>query len=307
MLLIWAAIALPSLHRSIPARSVQHEALAPTVAGYYSAMPRKASGLVRASQADASKALVSTNYGPAPADAGQKIIRTSSLSMIVQHPDETTQKINVLIQGMGGYLVSSEDAGQNATSGALTVRVPTARFEEALAAIRKLGVRIESEKVDAQDVTQQYVDQDARIRNLKQEEAQYLTILKTAATVKDMLAVSENLSDVRGQIEQQQAEFNALSRQIETVAIAISLRTESEAQVAGLNWRPGYQLRLAMHDGLDSVADYATSMITVLFYLPAALLWAGTILFAALAAWKVVRWVGKRWVASKTTAVPAQG
>ena len=64
--------------------------------------------------------------------------------------------------------------------------------------------------------------------NLRAEEAQYLSILKQANTVKDMLAVTERLSEVRGQIEQQQAEFNALSRQIETVAITISLRTEAE-------------------------------------------------------------------------------
>jgi uncharacterized protein DUF4349 len=78
-------------------------------------------------------------------------------------------------------------------------------------------------------VTRRYVDQGASIRNLRAEEAQYLAIMQQASTVKDMLAVSEQLSGVRGQIEQQQAEFNALSRQIETVAIAVSLRTESEA------------------------------------------------------------------------------
>ena len=77
--------------------------------------------------------------------------------------------------------------------------------------IRKLGLRVENEKIAAEDVTRQYVDQDASIRNLRAEEAQYLTILKRATTVKDMLAVTENLSEVRGQIEQQQAEFNALS------------------------------------------------------------------------------------------------
>ena len=57
--------------------------------------------------------------------------------------------------------------------------------------------------------------------------------------MKDMLAVTEQLSEVRGQIEQQQAEFNALSRQIETVALTISLRTEAEAQVFGSELAPG--------------------------------------------------------------------
>ena len=85
-------------------------------------------------------------------------------------------------------------------------------LRQARAEIRKLGVRVESEKVEAQDVTRHYVDQDASIRNLRAEEAQYLAILKQAGTVKDMLLVTDKLSEVRGQIEQQQAEFNALSQ-----------------------------------------------------------------------------------------------
>jgi hypothetical protein len=177
----------------------------------------------------------------------------------------------------------------------LTIRVPAARFEEARAEIHKLGLRVESEKIDAQDVTRQYVDQDANLRNLHAEEAQYLAILKQASTVKDMLLVSEKLSEVRGQIEQQQAEFNARSQQIETVALTISLRTEAEAQVFGLNWRPGYQLKLALRDGLESLATYATAMASILFYLPAVLLWVGTFLAGGIASWRVVRWIGRRW------------
>jgi len=173
--------------------------------------------------------------------------------------------------------------------------VPAARFEEARAEIRKLGLRVESEKIDAQDVSRQYVDQDANLRNLRAEESGYLAILKQAHTVKDMLAVSERLSEVRGQIERQQAEFNALSRQIETVALTISLRTEAEAQVFGLNWRPGYQLKLALRDGLESLATYATAMTTILFYLPATLLWVGTIVIGTITGWRMVRWVGRRW------------
>jgi hypothetical protein len=276
------------------------ESYAPTPATGWQAAP--------IAQADAVKAGVAKDSARATAaGAERRIIRTSALEMVVQHPADTAEKIAAIAEGMGGYLESANEGGQNATSGALAIRVPAARLQEARAEIRKLGLRVESEKVDAQDVTRQYVDQGARIRNLGAEEAQLLAILKQATTVKDMMAVSERLSEVRGQIEQQQAEFNALSRQIETVAIAISLRTESEAQVFGLNWRPGYQLKLALHDGLDSIATYATAMTTILFYLPAALMWAGTILIGIVISWRVTRWVGERWFGSKTTTASAQG
>ena len=305
VLLIWAAVALPALRQAVPAHSISHEAYTPAAESYSGPAMRDAT-IATASQADAAKARASTNYIAGAADVERKIVRTSSLEMVVQHPAETAEKINALVESMGGYLVTSDDGGQNAASGTLTVRVPAPRFDEARAQIRKLALRVENEKVDAQDVTRQYVDQDASIRNLKAEEAQYLTILKQATTVKDMMTVSEKLSDVRGQIEQQQAEFNALSRQIDTVAVSISLRTESEAQVFGLNWRPSYQLKLALHDGLDSVANYATAMTSILFYLPAVLLWVGTIFLAALGSWRLVQWVSKRWFAAKTTAPAAQ-
>jgi len=296
ILLIWVFMSLPELHRAaqptremVPTREVAGYAPPSTEWKYAPALTASS-----AVSQDAAKASV-----PANAGAERKIIRTSSLDMVVQHPAEVTREIAAMAESMGGYLESSNGGGQNETSGTLAIRVPASRFERAQAEIRKLGLRVEAEKVDAQDVTRQYVDQDARIRNLRAEEAGFLLILKQATTVKDMLAVSERLSEVRGQIEQQQAEFNALSKQIEMVSIAISLRTEPEPQVLGLNWRPGYQLKLALHDGLESVATYATTMTAVLFYLPATLLWVGTILFAVIVGYRVLQ-LGKRWLDAKS-------
>jgi len=291
ILLVWGAVAFPSLNRSRigPAAQVVHSE--PT-AQFYAATPTRAKSGVQ--EQDAAKA--GGIVAPAsPAGAGRKIIRTSSMEMVVQHPAEVADRIASLAEGLGGYLVTADGGGQNATAGTLTIRVPAARFEDARAAVRKLGLRIESEKIDAQDVSRQYIDQDANLRNLRAEETGYLAIMKQATTVKDMLAVTERLSEVRGQIEQQQAEFNALSQQIDTVALTISLRTEAEAQVFGLDWRPGYQLKLALRDGLDSLATYATAMTTILFYFPAVLLWVGTIALGTLIGWKALRWVGRRW------------
>ncbi len=303
ILLLWGAVAFPTLNRNSigsVAPVMQSELKAQLYRG-----PAKTKG--RAQEQDAFKAGgIAAPSSPA-ADAGRKIIRTSSMEMVVQHPAEVADRITAVAEGLGGYLVSADGGGQNATAGALTIRVPAGRFEDARAEIRKLGLRVESEKIDAQDVSRQFVDQDANLRNLRAEETGYLAIMKQATTVKDMLAVAERLSEVRGQIEQQQAEFNAVSRQVDTVALTISLRTEAEAQVFGLNWRPGYQLDLALRDGLESLATYATAMTTILFYLPAVLLWAGTIAVGALIGWKALRWVGRRWFGWSVAQPVAQG
>ena len=238
---------------------------------------------------------------------GRRIVRTASIEMVVQHPAEIAEKITELAENLGGYLVNADGGGQNATAGTLTIRVSVAQFEQARREIRTLGLRVETEKFEAKDVTQEYVDQDATIRNLRAEESQHLAMLQQAHTINDMFLVSEKLTDVRGRIEKQEAEFNAIEHQAETVIIAVSLRTEGDEQVFGVNWHPLYQLKQAAADGLAEVVNYGMVMATILFDLPALLLWVGTLFFAVVFGWRAVQWLRRRW--SHWTAVqdPVQG
>jgi Domain of unknown function (DUF4349) len=99
--------------------------------------------------------------------------------------------------------------------------------------------------------------------------------------VRDILEVSEKLSRVRDEIEQRQSEFEVLSKQVETVAVTVLLHSQAEANMFGLRWRPIYELKLAVMVGLEGLADYATTMFSLVFYLPAILLWLATILIGA--------------------------
>lgn len=225
------------------------------------------------------------------ADVDHKIIRTGSLEAVVKSPAEAAEQIRRLAERLGGYVESAQiSSSQSAPTATITIRVPAVRFEDAKAEIRKFAARIESEKTDATDVTKQYVDLQVRIRNLRAEEAQYLTIMRSAGKVKDMLEVSEKLSDVRGEIEQQKAEFETLSKQVETVAITVSLRSEPVVPVAALHWRPLYQVKFAWHDALDGFADYANTTLGVIFYIPVVIVWILTFTLGAAAAWKLLRW-----------------
>jgi hypothetical protein len=303
-LLICAAMAVPSLMRTRGQGLAMRDMTSAQLEAQYPTAPAAVKTKITTFAGYSDLAPAAPIAAPrAEAMVERKIIRTGSLELMVQHPEEVMDKITALANGWGGYLERSEGGGQNATTGTLTIRVPAARFEEARAAIRKLGLRVQSEKINADDVTRQYVDQDASLRNLRAEEAQYLAILKRAGTVKDMLLVTEQLSGVRGQIEQQQAEFNALSRQVETVALTVSLSTEPAAQTFWFNWRPGYELKVALRDGLESLANYATVMMGILFYLPATLLWFGTIAGTLAIGWKAWRWAGRRWFKGGAVAV----
>lgn len=232
----------------------------------------------------------------APGLADRKMIQTSSMELIVTSPIETAEKIRALAQTLGGYLENSQIGGTHeAPTATLTIRVPSRGLDQARTELHKLAVRLENERTDATDVTKQYVDMEARLRNLHAEEAQYLVILKQATSVEDLLNVSGKLSEVRGQIEQQQAEFNTLSHQVETVAITIALRAEADAQVLGIHWRPLYRVKIAARDGFDSLADYGATMAGIVFQLPAALAWLATVLFAGFAGWRLFRWSAKKF------------
>ena len=135
---------------------------------------------------------------PAETDADRKMVRTASTDLLVKSPKEVSEKIRMLALQAGGFLISSETyGGENASSASLTIRVPVDRFDQIRAQISKLGLRVESEKLEAQDVTKQYVDLSARFRNFRAQEAQYLGILRQAKTVKDTVDVSGKLNEVR--------------------------------------------------------------------------------------------------------------
>jgi hypothetical protein len=250
-----------------------------------------------------SRSVPMMTYLPSDSLAERRLVRTSSIDLLVKSPAESAEKIRSLTEHVGGFLVKLQTNGaQDATNATLTIRVPVARFAEVGAEIRKLSLRLEGEQMEAEDVTRQYVDQQARLRNLHAQEAQYLVILKLAKTVKDTLEVSEKLNGVRGEVEQQQAEFEALSKQVETVAVTVSLHSEAEANLFGLNWRPLYELKLAAMQGLEGLADYATAMFSLVFYLPAILLWLATILAGAALGWKILRLAARMLLAGKKTA-----
>ena len=240
----------------------------------------------------------------ADSEEERKLVRTCTMYLIAKAPTEAAATIRQMAEHMGGYLESSQIDGS--TSAVLVIRIPAAQLEAARSEIRKLSIRVDSDRLEAQDVTKDYVDRAARLRNLHAQEEQYLAIMKRASTVKDTLEVSEQLNNVRGQIEQQQAEFNALAKQVETVAINVTLTAENEAQVFGFTWRPLFRLKIAARDGLNGLADYVAAMTAFAFYIPAVLLWLATFLIGAALGWKVLRWSARILFTSRKSELAQQ-
>ena len=177
----------------------------------------------------------------APAESGQadidrKIVKTGYMTLQVNDITEAMTGIARVAKELDGYVVSSNKQGdKDITYGQISIRVPSDRFDEAFDRLRKLAVKVPNESTASQDVTEEYTDLQAQLRNLEATEAQYLELLKKAEKVEDMLAVQRELSNVRGQIEQVKGRIQYLERTSDMALIEVSLQKTQTIDGTGWN------------------------------------------------------------------------
>lgn len=154
----------------------------------------------------------------------RKIIKTGYITLEVEDVAETMGKVAEVADALGGYVVSSHKyEEERGISGSVTIRVPADRFDEAFDRLHQLAINVPYESTEARDVTEEYVDLQARLHNLEATEAQYLALLEKATTVEEMLKVQQALSDVRGEIERIEGRINYLERTSDMALIEVSL------------------------------------------------------------------------------------
>lgn len=158
------------------------------------------------------------------ASAEQKLIRTAEIALDVENIDDALAEARRAASVAGGYASQLNISGADGERFAwLTLRVPVIKLDQVLAEIEVVGKRT-SLRIGDQDVTLQYVDLEARIRNAERQEARLLEILGSAKTVEEILRVEQELARVRGQLESLTAEFRYLSDQVDFSTISVSLK-----------------------------------------------------------------------------------
>ncbi len=219
----------------------------------------------------------------------RKVVRTVYLDLVVTSPAMAVERVGQIADQAGGYIVSSQVNGSKEQQyGSLTVRVPASRSDDFRRELKKVAAQVESERTDSSDVTKQWVDNEARLRNYRAEEARYLEIMKRSVKVKDTLEVAEKLSDVRGRIETLEAEMRTLAQQVDMTAMTVTFRTEAQA-VAAATWRPIYWTILAFYQGTDALSEYAAAMLVIIMHIPAVLAWGITILLGIKLGWIILK------------------
>ena len=153
------------------------------------------------------------------------IVRTGNMSLVVEDVPVAIDQITSMAEGFKGYVVSSSvwKEGER-LAGSITIRVPAEHFDAAVGALRGLAVDVTSETTSSKDVTEEYVDLEAKLGNLEATEKQLLVIMEKAEKVEDILAVQRELSNVRGEIDRTKARMQYLERTSETSLIEISLQ-----------------------------------------------------------------------------------
>jgi hypothetical protein len=226
----------------------------------------------------------------------RKIVRNGSLDLLVNDVGQSISKIGSIVTGVGGFVEKSTQTNSGGHSASVTVRIPAARLDQVIAQIKGLATTVDRESVEARDVTREYIDLDARLRNAQAEETQYLQILKRATTIKDTLDVTEKLSDVRGRIEQMQGEMKFLTAQIDMSTLEISLRADADAAVAGIHWRPLRQAKIAVSEMVSGLADWVDSVIAFFINLPLIAVWLASIVALVVVTVRVLRFLWRRFV-----------
>jgi hypothetical protein len=172
-----------------------------------------------------------------------KIVRTGSLQMTVTDVTQSLTGARDAIRSLGGYIGASQQQRDGETVVAtVTYRIPVARWEDALTALRGLGTEI-GEKTDSVEVTGDIVDLGARITNLKASEVALVGYAEKAPQVSDLLEIQARLTDTRGQIERLTAQEQQLQDQAAYATLNVTFGTEAVAVTeAAARWDPAAEV-----------------------------------------------------------------
>ncbi|MCH7616242.1 MAG: DUF4349 domain-containing protein [Chloroflexi bacterium] len=249
----------------------------------------------------------SVGGGPDSAGAGaqtlvidRKIIRTATIELTVDDVPGAVQRIETATAAAGGFVASSsitieqqpppddpEEEQEIRQRGTITIRVPAESYASVMSTLRGIvddPRDITSLTEDTSEVTEEYSDLQARLRNLEATEVQYLELLARAESINDVLLVQDRLNSVRLEIEQVQGRIQLLDdlTSMATITTFLSLppivvlpvEPEPELSWAAEAWENAWN---ASEDALETlgVAAITGGVVLVWLLIPGALVLGG--------------------------------
>jgi len=187
----------------------------------------------------------------------RKIIRNAELTMEVASTTDTQHRVVSIAEMHGGFVVTSETKQRESGEPAkrtldikLVVRVPENQFGASLDEIRGLSNNLTEEKVTGQDVTEEFIDLEARIKTQRALELQFLQIMKQTGKITDALEVQREIADVRTEIEKLEGRKRFLENRSSLSTITINLTAPKPIVVVSTTGF-GRNVRDAVSESID--------------------------------------------------------
>jgi hypothetical protein len=210
---------------------------------------------------------------PAGAPSESLIVRNSQIEVRVDDVNAALSSLRGAVTAAGGEIaqmtvtrgddVVIDGASANAPAGPayanVTIRVPAAQLTQLERRVAELGVVL-SQSVSADDVTEAAIDLEARLKNLRAEEARLRSFLGKTTDVSELLEVERELARVRGDIESMDAQLTYLERQAARATLTVALSEPGPvAESSGIWWA----LREALARGIAVAAAMITGLVTI--------------------------------------------
>ncbi|CAL1518320.1 DUF4349 domain-containing protein [Chitinophaga sp. MM2321] len=235
-----------------------------------------------------------TLAAPAPV-IPQKIIRNASIRFVVSDFAPVRSRIAQTVSKAGGYIANETE---NRTSlelrNQLEIKIPLAQFDSCVEALTSGVFRLDEKSITSQDVTEEYIDLDARMKARMETEKRYLQFLQQAKNVKEVLEVEDKLKDIREEVEAAKGRLQYLDHHAALSTIHLTYyQTFANTDPQS----PGFFQRalLALKDGWNNLLGLSVSLLSMW---P---LMTGIIFLVIFIRARIKRW--KRRIA--TTPVPA--
>lgn len=228
------------------------------------------------------------------------VIKTADLALQVESARDAEASVRAIVGRLGGYVVKVETSGSDEDlSARITFRVPAERFDEALSGVQGLAKKVLARTVSGDDVTEEFVDLESRLKNLNATRDRLQSFLDKATTVEDALNVNQSLSEIQGQIEQIRGrqQFLKQSAALSTISVSLSPVPPVAPIVDEDSWQPLAVARGALRGLVSFGQALGTIAIVALVWTP---LW---LPLALLALWLRRRIRGR---AAKPGVAPAE-
>lgn len=208
----------------------------------------------------------------APAIHTRMIIRSADMKIVAVDPASTLRNVSARIESRGGFVADSkqwrEDGQIHAT---VTLRVPARQLFATVAEIRQAALRTEMENISGQDVSQEYTDLAAQLTNLEATERELRLLLTTVRQrtqrASDVLDVFNQLTEVRGQIDQAKGRLLNLSQLVDLATISLEIIPDAVAQpLTEGAWRPTGVVRDAFRTLVTTLKWVGDVLIWVCIY-----------------------------------------